>query len=61
MITKILMSIIIFWVISVNDFQGFIQLSQEHSEYKWLSLKEIKKQDVTPAVWLHFNFKPKPQ
>ncbi len=41
-----------FQIFSVENFSGDIKLSQEHSEFAWLSAEDLRKYDLSPIVKL---------
>jgi len=46
-----------FQIFSVESFSGDIRLSQDHSEFVWLSERDLSKYDLAAIVKLFFNVK----
>jgi mutator protein MutT len=44
-----------FQIFSVKNFSGDIKLSQDHSEFIWLSIEGLSKYDLAAIVKLFFN------
>lgn len=44
-----------FQIFSVKSFFGDVKLSQDHSEFVWVSKENLAKYDLTPIVKLFFN------